>query len=401
MTARITLSFAAALLGLVTFATAASAPQHKTLRPLSMGNAFVAVVDDKDALYYNPAGLNLINRLGNSYRRPSQANYPRNRFDARINGLGVAVPVQDYAPFWNFYDAHKASFGSVEEVKQDTTLLADLAPIDGRPIPLNYMAGIEFAMNNYGAAYWANAQIAPLIHANPLFPTPEVRDITVDQVVQLGVAHSFLRERLAVGIGYRLVNRQQIRQLEISSSQMTSDSGQQQIQDDMIDSVTTKLKNLSDLSTYGHGVDIGALWQQTSWLRVGGAVQNIGLVLNDEVINPKVTVGFVITPPIASKGGIFARKVNIAVDFEDAFNTEKNYKPLSKLNFGAEIEQYGWRIFSVRVSGGFKGGYWTAGGGVSLFDLVHVEAASWADEGGYYTGQIEERLYAINVGVGF
>ena len=35
-------------------------PEHRTLRPLAMGNAFVAVVDDKDALHYNPAGLNLI-----------------------------------------------------------------------------------------------------------------------------------------------------------------------------------------------------------------------------------------------------------------------------------------------------------------------------------------------------
>ena len=100
------LLFAASVLGLATLASAVVAPQHKTMRPLAMGNAFVAVVDDKDALYYNPAGLNLINRLGNASRRPNQANYPRNRFDARLNALGMAAPLQEYGPFFDFYKDH-------------------------------------------------------------------------------------------------------------------------------------------------------------------------------------------------------------------------------------------------------------------------------------------------------
>jgi hypothetical protein len=182
---------------------------------------------------------------------------------------------------------------------------------------------------------------------------------------------------------------------------MASDSGQEQIKDDLIDSALTKMRNLSDLGSYGHGFDVGALYQYRPWLRFGGAVQNLGLYLNHELVTPKVTVGLAITPPLLSSGGIFARKVNIAVDYEDLLNSQRNYKPLSKLNFGAEVEQYGWRFFSVRVAGGFKGGYWTAGGGVSLFDFIHVEASSWADEGGYYTGQVEDRLYAFNVGLGF
>src|SRR5947207_3263057 len=125
MTARTSLSLAAALLGLASFASAAQAPQHKSLRPLAMGNAFVAVVDDKDALYYNPAGLNLINRLGNAARRPSLASYPRNRLDARISPMGVAAPAQEYGPFWDFYKAHKKSFGDKEEVMQDSSMMAD------------------------------------------------------------------------------------------------------------------------------------------------------------------------------------------------------------------------------------------------------------------------------------
>jgi hypothetical protein len=277
----------------------------------------------------------------------------------------------------------------------------DMAALDGRAIALNFMAGAEFAMNNYGGAYWMNTQVTPVLHANPFLPTPEVQDITIDQVIQVAAARSFMKEKLAVGIGYRLVNRQQIRELEITAEQVSSDSARNQLQDDLIDSALTKMRNLSDLGAYGHGFDVGALYQYRPWLRFGGAVQNIGLYLDHELATPKVTVGVAITPPLLSSGGIFARKVNIAVDYEDLLNSQRNYKPLSKLNFGAEVEQYGWRFFSVRVAGGFKGGYWTAGGGVSLFDFIHVDASSWAEEGGYYTGQVEERLFAVNLGLGF
>jgi hypothetical protein len=55
---------------------------------------------------------------------------------------------------------------------------------------------------------------------------------------------------------------------------------------------------------------------------------------------------------------------------------------------------------SLRLGGGFKGGYWTAGMGLNLLKTLHLEAVSWADEGGYYTGEIENRYYAVNVGLG-
>ena len=43
-----------------------------------MGGAHVAVVDDKEAIHYNYAGLSQINRLGNYEKRPEQGYYPRN-----------------------------------------------------------------------------------------------------------------------------------------------------------------------------------------------------------------------------------------------------------------------------------------------------------------------------------
>jgi len=72
------------------------------------------------------------------------------------------------------------------------------------------------------------------------------------------------------------------------------------------------------------------------------------------------------------------------------------------VNFGGEWEQtlipY---IIKGRLSGGFKGGYWTAGIGGKLFTLLHFEFATWADEKGYYTGQQEERFYVMKSGLAY
>ena len=67
-------------------------PTHKSLRAYAMGNAFVAVAEDKEAVYYNPAGLNLINKLGNFETNPEMGYYARKLLDMRLN-VGVSLPL--------------------------------------------------------------------------------------------------------------------------------------------------------------------------------------------------------------------------------------------------------------------------------------------------------------------
>jgi len=57
-------------------------------------------------------------------------------------------------------------------------------------------------------------------------------------------------------------------------------------------------------------------------------------------------------------------------------------------------------VLKGRLALGIKGGYPTFGLGGNLFTVFHYEAATWAEEGGYYTGQNEERYYVMKFGVG-
>jgi hypothetical protein len=382
-------------------AAAASGPQYRSLRAQSMGNAFVAVVDNKDALYYNPAGLNLINSLGNASARPGLAAYPRTRLNARVNIVGAAAPLSEMNDFFDLFKKHRGAFRGGDSAFRagGNDLINDLNPYDRRAIEVGVLHGAEFAMHNYGAAYWLDARVAPYADVGVLLPQAGIETIQLDAVIQVAAARGFLNNRLAAGGGYRLANRQTVHDFQVATSEFAEDGGQPVI-DRVQDTLDAKFSNMNDFSTYGHGIDLGALWQQTSWLRFGAAFQNLGMHLDNEFVTPELTVGAAVTPPLLSTGGKFPRKVNLAVDFEDILNDERNYKLMSKVNFGAEVEQYLWWFASARVAGGFKGGYWSAGAGLSLFTAVHIEAASWAEEAGFYTGHIEDRYWAFRVGVG-
>ncbi|MDR3001753.1 MAG: hypothetical protein LBU89_10875, partial [Fibromonadaceae bacterium] len=74
-------------------ALAAKAPQYRSTRVHGMGNAFIAVADNKDALYYNPAGLNLINRLGNFEKNPEMGYMPANGSSLNFLVVSLELPI--------------------------------------------------------------------------------------------------------------------------------------------------------------------------------------------------------------------------------------------------------------------------------------------------------------------
>jgi hypothetical protein len=372
-----------------------------------MGNAFVAVVDDKDALYYNPAGLNRIktvhaqvNLFGSDGYRP----YAR-------DGWGLHErPPEEPAPF----------------DPSDTTI-RDLAPSPEEPPRIGAFQGAEFAMHNFGLAYWGDVRVRFIPSSGLIFSYP-LEERQTDVVFQIAGARDFFDQRLSVGAGYSLANRRQRSGpigFDYNTSTPIQDSGNpRDINDtgytakpntswDYGDYTSSNLRATAQdklneamvhprrFDAYGHGIDLGILWRQTSWLRLGGAARNLGMFLDGDAVTPDLTVGLAITPGFLSAGGTWSRTVNFALDYQDFLSSDNHYKALSKVNFGAEIEQNFTRFLGARLGGGSKGGYWTAGGAVSVMSLVELELVSWAEEAGTFTGDVEERHYAFNVAVCF
>ena len=406
-------------LALSSQAFAAKAPTHHSIRAESMGNAHVAVVDDKEAIYFNYAGLSQINRLGNYEKRPEQGYYPRNYFDMRLN-LGGAGPFESY--FATYQDAkdlqklyNRVNQAAEETGLSQTNLLLDtlaahpelihtLNSYDHKALSMKVKMDAELALHNLGGAIWVDGNVAPYIDAGLVLPYLTIDTFYVDAVMQGGIAYDFTNE-FSFGIGIKGAKRQKVEMIvmDIANYETINDTLQDRFED--------AEKHVFDTKTISIGMDFGTLWQATREVRLGLSLRDVYFKdLAGDKITPNLTMGVNYSPRFFNVNTAYARKFNIACDYADAFDSDRNYKIMHHFNLGLEIEQVllAWpglnnqlRVLSGRLAAGFKGGYPTAGAGVEILHVLTLEFATWAEERGYYTGQDEERIYMGQISLGF
>ena len=397
---------------------AAQGPKHKSLRAYAMGNAHVAIVDDKEALYYNYAGLNQMNKLGNYEKHPEVGYYPHNAVDMRIN-LGLAGPLNEARRIYNLIDDLQDLYDATEKEAENNDVSMEKAFADSLAanpklvkrinrydhmlLSLILKADAEIAFHNFGASLWVDGNSAPYVDGGIVLPFLGIDTFYIDAVAQVGGAFG-ITDNLAVGAGLKIANRQRIDMVRVDVSNFNS------IEDTLEDRFSEALK-ISEFDDLGIGMDFGVLYQATREMRIGASCNNVFFnELAGERILPNLTVGMAYSPRYLNRNSAFSRKVNFAVDYENALFKSRNYKTLSHLNFGMELEQVllafpgynnNLRLLKVRLSGGFHGGYPSAGIALEALRFIEVEFATWGEELGYYTGQEESRVYMLQASLGF
>ncbi|WP_297701758.1 hypothetical protein [uncultured Fibrobacter sp.] len=398
---------------------AAKAPTHRSIRAEAMGNAHVALVDDKEAIYFNYAGLSQINRLGNYEERPEQGYYPRNIGDMRLN-LGGAGPFETYFSTYNVakdvqklynqaHDDAKEHHLSSSNVLMDSLaahpeLIHKMNSYDHKYLTMKIKMDAELAFHNFGGAIWIDGNVAPYMDAGLIIPQIVIDTFYVDGVAQVGTAYGFTDE-FSAGIGLKIAKRHKVENMYVTVINYSA------IQDTLEDRYHDVADELIDMDAISFGMDLGVLYQIAREVRLGLSVRDIYFKdLAGDKITPNITAGVNYSPRFFNKNTGFGRKFNVAVDYADAINGTNNYKFLSHINFGMEVEQtlLAWpgynnaiRALALRLSGGFKGGYPAAGFGLEVLRFFTVEFATWAEELGYYTGQDEERIYMGQLSIGF
>ena len=405
---------------LATTSFAAKAPTHRSLRAEAMGNAHVALVDDKEAIYYNYAGLSQINRLGNYNLRPEQGYYPRNFLgDMRLN-LGSAGPFETYFSTYGVAKDVQKIYSRAHDVAVDKglntsnvlldslanhpELVHNLNNYDHKYLSTKIKMDAEMAFHGFGAAIWVDGNVAPYLDAGLILPFLVVDTFYVDGVAQMGFSYGFTNN-FSAGIGVKFAKRQKVEMITIDVMNF------EDITDTLEDRYHDMTDNIFDFASVSAGIDLGVLYQLTREFRVGASLRDVYFKeLAGDKITPNFTAGFNYSPRFFNKNTGYARKFNIACDYTDAFSNERNYKVFSHLNMGLEVEQnlLAWpgynneiRLLALRLSGGFKGGYPAAGFAIEALRFVTVEFATWAEELGYYTGQDEERIYMGQLSIGF
>ena len=447
------------LLG-ITFA-GVKGPKRTAFRAKTMGNAFVAVVEDHNAMYYNVAGLNLINKLGrvdNGYLPLSY--YPNGRnhfFGLNIQALVAIATVCDlygkipiFCPQDGVFKELESEYSSVElndqqspgdvlfEEGQIPNIVKSFITVDRLAIPAFLGLDFRFVKPNFGAAVWAEFQSYLFVDRNLFLPSVGFYESTIDLVGKVAIAGSDRSNKLSIGIGFKGVHRVQqgiFERFVGSINDNTVDVSEQfsTIPRELFSHFQNSINILPRLLTIPNfALDFGVLYQYNLWTRFGASLQNLFLPaittdfpseflnqsvktifsgINGESVVPDLTVGVAFSPVLFQQnytkfGFVNARKVNIAIDFEDMLSTQfGKYHIQDKINLGAEIEQtFLYGIF-FRVAVGMKSllpsyGF-TMGIDLPYVALLQIDYGSWIQRNYLYELVDNDRIHYLGINIEF
>jgi hypothetical protein len=356
-----------------TFIIAAKGPQYNALRVRGMGGAFVAVADDKDALYYNPAGLNLINRFGNFEKNPDMGYLPKRSFDFKLFGATIMTPAQEIKDVQNvcgtsrkltvsnaikkalvfdigyfnlldiewcpvFVEVMPGNIGDItDSLNAHPELLDSLARFDRYPIKIGTQVNVmEFAMHNFGMSMWLSTIASPYVDVGVIIPYFAYNSVQIDAALQTAFAFSPV-DKWSVGIGLKAAKR--IREPGFEFYPLTYK--------EYLDTLKNRWENFAEDKLFSFeyeninfGLDFGALYQLTREVRLGSSLRNVFFSrLAGESITPNLSIGAAYSPMILQSNDWLGRKVNFAMDYADILDGTVGSMFFSHLNFGAEIEQ--------------------------------------------------------------
>jgi hypothetical protein len=370
---RIALCLAAAL-GAVSPAWSVQGPRYLSGRALGMGDAFTALSDDYNAIYYNPAGLARLNT-------PLDAGMSL-KFDMG-DFFGVAGDAVNIA------GEHAESFTSIDGMAEDGTLVDDMMAFDRKPLGFGTLPEMHFAARStdpdlplgIGAAWFIGSSGEFMLDKGVYMPSAAAH-VRTDFAVKLAGAID-VWPGLSLGFSPTVATYSTFEQsLSLQEYQTAGDTLTAQI-----DREKEKLYKPG----FGIGLTSGVMYDIVpTELRVGATLENLFLTMDGDKVPLTYSVGLAYLPAVLRKQGML-RYVNFAVDIRDVL-ADRPF--LGKLNMGAEMN-----LSLAQVRGGLKGGYPTYGLLLNLL-FLQMEFTTWADEGGLYVGQLEERHYLFGVRMG-
>lgn len=352
------------LIGIASSSATAFAAEQWTqfgLRPLAMGNAYVAVADDFNSLFYNPAGLARLEAWDGEFLNP--------RFTLSTGVRGVVDDVQ------NLTGGSSVS---------NTLDLIEKYTGESYHIGLGLTPHLIFP--GFGFAVGLDFGTSILFH----------REISVDLdaglrgVVPIAFAMNFFDKKLSVGFGVKARARagvsKEFSMEDIQAFQKSNDD--------------TSGKKLEDyvLGGVGAGADIGILFTPTKTLEptLGLSITDIGgtayqkVDITEEAVGrpdvqlPSVNIGMSLKP--------YKRDWLYLLTSADMHSVNQPTSFSKKLSLGTELG-----LGSVlRFQAGLYHGYLTAG---MQFDvgLLNLRIMTYAEELGSVAGFKEDRRVALQL----
>ncbi len=323
------------------------------VRPLGMGGAFTAVADDENALFYNPAGLNQIEKRRFAVLNPL--------IDASENGFDFFEDVQD------------TDFDTTKEV---TDLIRQHL---GENFHFRAALFPHYVQKNFGIG--GLGQLKTNLEARNLaFPVTNVEAFGV-ATGQVGLAYGLLGERLRIGATARYVSATSIDQ-SYTAGEIADPNFEDRVEDDAQDGS-------------GLGFDLGAMYALPLPfdLTVAAVIQNLA----DTDLGDAGKISQQINFGVATRHSLPWFDLTGALDWVDVANEvgidDDIYK---RIHLGVEARLP--RILSLRT--GLYQGYGSFGATLD-FRALKIDYANYAEEIGAFAGSEANRRHILQVSLGW
>lgn len=341
---------------------------HYGLRPLGMGNAFTAIADDFNALYYNPAGLARIDSWDGEFFNPS--------FTLSENLKTVVQDSQQTSSTNETIELIEENSGN------DQSLTLGLSP------------HLIFPHFGFGASAQLNTEL--IFRRNIAVDTL----LGIDIIAPISFAMNFFDDKLSIGVTGKL-------RVVSTVDQRIDISDLEALQNRDLNNEDPNSENPSEdepslenyvLGGIGVGADVGILFTPTkTWEpTIGVAIIDIGGTHFEKVELDKdsfgkpdvklasVNVGFSLKP--YDKNNKYLRFAMDMQSINQPFSFSK------KLHAGAE---FGWGQFLKIQAGSYKG---AATFGVQLdAGITNLRLVTYKEQLGAVAGQHESRRLALQL----
>ncbi len=336
------------------FASTAGAQQMyetaRSLRSLGMGGMYIPIVNDTDALFYNPAALGKVK--GFNFLLANVA------VQTNTDSLGEISKLQSIDP------SDPSSFNSFY----------------GKTIEAGASAKAAVAMPYFGFGYYTNYDVTLQLH-NPAYPQFDTYFLN-DSGYVLGGALP-LGSNSYLGMNFKRINRWGGERKDLGLSTVASGTSFDKIR-----------QNVDNKGT-GYGLDLAIMTEISAPLNPTLAVvwQDIG---NTAFTQTAGTDAPPHIPQNLSAGagvGFDLPGIDWTAGVEVRHLLEPEYQIGKKLHLGTELS-----LPLIDLRGGISQGYFSYGVGVN-FLIFHIDAVSYTEELGVYPGQTADNRYAASISI--
>jgi len=332
---------------------------YRSAHFLGRGDTGIAVADDQEAIFYNPAGL--------------------------AQGEGIYKKVVVGSPQLEFSSRGKDLYNKlyVQEKDQTETLKNEI----GKPfhLGLSSLSAIVFRRAAIGALFSSEANL--LVRKDPEQGALETlnADFAANQGLTFSLAEGFFSNKLLIGATGKYVKR-----------------NEGEIEAGIADAANVRDLSSSDVlkEGAGTGADVGmmVITPENRWrtkYSAGLTVKNVGNTKieddsGEEVSALKQTVNVGVAASLGTKLSRF----KLLLDYWDVTgNVESN--PLKNIHIGSEISVGDF----IGVTGGLNQGYSTAGMYTDIY-VFRVDVGYYGQEIGERVGMYADERYFIRISAG-